>query len=206
MHSYSLVESAEIRAKIRGYALRVARSVEFCAEGADDLEQELMVHLLSRIGLFDANKSPMAPFVHRLMTQAVSNLVRARRARKRVGSQAKGIDPGTLAGDRRRDESDAQRVSDLELDVANVLATLSPLDRRLAEQLMYDRPPEIEHLKGLMQMNDDLHPGPKLSNRLHSTTTLAAAARALGIPRRTARDRLGRIRKRFEDAGLKIYC
>jgi hypothetical protein len=34
---------------------------------------------------------------------------------------------------------------------------------------------------------------------------LAAAARSLGIPRRTARDRLRRIRLRFEEAGLAIY-
>jgi RNA polymerase sigma factor (sigma-70 family) len=34
---------------------------------------------------------------------------------------------------------------------------------------------------------------------------LAAAARSLGIPRRTARDRFRRIRLRFEEAGLAIY-
>jgi RNA polymerase sigma factor (sigma-70 family) len=34
---------------------------------------------------------------------------------------------------------------------------------------------------------------------------LAAAARSLAIPRRTARDRLRRIRLRFERAGLEIY-
>ncbi len=34
---------------------------------------------------------------------------------------------------------------------------------------------------------------------------LAAAARSLGIPRRTARDRFRRIRVRFEGAGLAVY-
>ena len=45
----------------------------------------------------------------------------------------------------------------------------------------------------------------ELADRL-AHEPLAAAARTLGIPRRTARDRLRRIRQRFERAGLAIYC
>jgi DNA-directed RNA polymerase specialized sigma24 family protein len=125
---------ALIRAKARQIASRSpGRSAE-----VGELEQDLALEVLGRLGRFDAEKAELARFVRLLLAHAVATVLRDRRRRSRRA-------PAPLAALVRQggpsaepaEEDPAEEVA-LALDVAGVLAALPPRLRRVAEALKTD--------------------------------------------------------------------
>ncbi|HPF34960.1 MAG TPA: sigma-70 family RNA polymerase sigma factor [Candidatus Nanopelagicales bacterium] len=178
---------------IRHKARQLIGKYGFTRDDYDDLQQEMMLDLLRRLGKYDPSKAGLNTFVARIVDRKVSTLIRHQRQEKRdyrrqvcsldaqvedQDGQARGLDE-VLSQDAyddevaRHDRPEAERL-DLRLDLSLVLDEL-PEDLR------------------------------QLPLRLQSRT-VAEIARELGVPRSTLYEKgIARLRKIFEDKGLREY-
>jgi RNA polymerase sigma factor (sigma-70 family) len=107
------------------------------AQDRGDLEQELFRRLAHRLPKFDPARSPLTCYARLALDSDAANILRERRARKRYGGHVRSLDYDLGRGDfdvsldRRtnRSASDDLRHAELALDVAELLARLSPEDR-----------------------------------------------------------------------------
>ncbi|HEY7158949.1 MAG TPA: hypothetical protein VH575_33700 [Gemmataceae bacterium] len=175
---------------IRRKAKKLKRLGGFSSSDSVDLEQDLTLHLLQRLPIFDPRRAGWPVFVITVLTTGGANLLRARFAAqrdfRRVGSlhQRVRADDGraelgqTLcqqqqdARQGRYPRGEAEGVG-LVLDVAEVLARLPHDQRELAEQLKH--------------------------------YSLAEVARRLQVPRSTLQTRVRQLREIFDHAGLRDY-
>jgi len=178
---------------IRHKARQLIGKYGFTRDDYDDLQQEMMLDLLRRLGKYDPSKAGLSTFVARIVDRKVSTLIRHQRQEKRdyrrpvcsldaqvedQDGQARGLDEvlGQDAFDdevARHDRPQAERL-DLRLDLSLVLDELPDDLRQLALRLQ--------------------------------TRTVAEIARELGVPRSTLYEKgIARLRKIFEDKGLREY-
>lgn len=159
---------------IRRKARELTRRPGFSAQECEDLEQELARRLLERRPDFDPACAKADAFTCLVITRAVIDLVRQRRAAKRDDRAVRSLDAGRTEGTgpaRPRDDGrEAQRRADLRIDLEETLAAL---------------PAELRALAAALEEG-----------------SVAAAARRLGIPRTTAHSRLERLRDALQDRGL----
>ena len=179
-----------IRRQIRITAAQIVGKVGFTKQDREDLEQELLVYLISRLDSFDARRSSPLTFVTRLLSAAASNIITARCCEKRdwrtdVGSLDETVedeDGGCLLpayildflvreGERAAVAERAKH--DLRMDLDRFLSTLSELERQAC----------------LLIMKKNAH----------------HAARRLGLPRASLYDLMVRLRERCAAFGLKKY-
>ncbi len=178
---------------IRHKARQLIGKYGFTRDDFDDLQQEMMLDLLRRLGKYDPSKAGLSTFVARIVDRKVSTLIRHQRQEKRdyrrpvcsldaqvedQDGQARGLDE-VLSQDAfddevaRHDRPQAERL-DLRLDLSLVLDELPEDLRQLALRLQ--------------------------------TRTVAEIARELGVPRSTLYEKsIARLRKIFEDKGLREY-
>jgi RNA polymerase sigma-70 factor (ECF subfamily) len=178
---------------IRHKARQLIGKYGFTRDDYDDLQQEMMLDLLRRLGKYDPSKAGLSTFVARIVDRKVSTLIRHQRQEKRdyrrpicsldaqvedQDGQARGLDE-VLSQDAfddavaRHDRPQAERL-DLRLDLSLVLDELPDDLRQLALRLQ--------------------------------TRTVAEIARELGVPRSTLYEKgIARLRKIFEDKGLREY-
>ena len=178
---------------IRHKARQLIGKYGFTRDDYDDLQQEMMLDLLRRLGKYDPSKAGLSTFVARIVDRKVSTLIRHQRQEKRdyrrpvcsldaqvedQDGQARGLDE-VLSQDAfddevaRHDRPSAERL-DLRLDLSLVLDELPDDLRQLALRLQ--------------------------------TRTVAEIARELGVPRSTLYEKgIARLRKIFEDKGLREY-
>ena len=178
---------------IRHKARQLIGKYGFTRDDYDDLQQEMMLDLLRRLGKYDPSRAGLSTFVARIVDRKVSTLIRHQRQEKRdyrrpvcsldaqvedQDGQARGLDE-VLSQDAfddevaRHDRPRAERL-DLRLDLSLVLDELPDDLRQLALRLQ--------------------------------TRTVAEIARELGVPRSTLYEKgIARLRKIFEDKGLREY-
>lgn len=178
---------------IRHKAWQLIGKYGFTRDDYDDLQQEMMLDLLRRLGKYDPDKAALTTFVARIVDRKISNLIRHRRQEKRDyrrqvcpldaqvedhDGQQRGLDE-ILSQDAydeevgRHDCPEAAR-KDLGLDLASALD---------------DLPAELLELARRLQ-----------------TRTVAEIARELGVPRSSLYEKgIARLRKIFEDRGLREY-
>jgi RNA polymerase sigma factor (sigma-70 family) len=161
------------RALVRAKARQIVRGAGFVPTDADDLEQDIAVHVWTRLERYDRSKADRAVFVRMLVGHAAATALRDRTRRVRRAppalaralwdgdAHAEPVDPRAA----RREAATA-----LALDVADVLDALPRKLRRVAEAL--------------------------------KTHSVAAAARHLGVSRAAVYATLKELRRAFEDAGL----
>lgn len=177
---------------IRHKARQLVGKAGFTWSDVRDIEQEMILDLLSRFPKFDPDKAAHSTFAARIVEHKISKLFRYRRREmrdyrrescslddpiedaegkpiRRACSFCQGKAAFRLGKRARSREEEAQ----LRIDVSLVLEKLPDDLREVAEQL--------------------------------KTETVSDAARNLGIPRTTLYGNIKRIRSLFEDAELQDY-
>jgi len=177
---------------IRHKARQLVGTYGFTEADREDLEQELRIDLLRRLGKYDPTKAKLSTFTARIVEHRIATIIEARKAAKRDyrGCTCSLNDPfafddgdeGEL-GDTIACETYFQRLSpdslpdvtqrDMAIDVADVLAGLTSEQQRLCAMLR-------EH-------------------------TVLEISELCGIPRATLYDRIKEIRLVFEVAALGDY-
>jgi hypothetical protein len=163
---------------IRGKARQLAHRIRLPRTDLADLEQDLALHVWSRLGHYDPERQPdRAAFIRMLVGHAAASVLRGRVRRTRHAPESldallrAALAPhGPDEPADRRAWPHPERAHVLALDVAAVLATLPRPLRRVAEAL-----------------------------RTHS---VAAAARRLRISRAAVYRHLAEVREAFVAAGL----
>ncbi len=178
---------------IRHKAWQLIGKYGFTVSDFDDLQQDMMLDLLRRLGQYDPQKAALTTFVARIIDRKISNLIRHQRQEKR---------------DYRR------RVSPLDAQVEDRDGQQRHLEEVLSQDV-YDEDagrhgrPEAERRDlqldlalVLEELPDDLR---DLAGRLQ-TRTVAEIARELGVSRSTLYQKgISRLRKIFQDNGLREY-
>jgi len=178
---------------IRHKAWQLIGKYGFTLDDYDDLQQDMMLDLVRRLGKYDPGKAALSTFVARIVDRKLSNLIRHQRQKKRDyrqqvcsldaqvedrDGQPRGLDEilsqDTYDDEVARHDQPATARQDLKLDLALVLDEL---------------PEDLRQLAGHLQ-----------------TRTVAEIARELGVPRSTLYEKgIARLRKIFEDRGLREY-
>jgi RNA polymerase sigma-70 factor, ECF subfamily len=166
---------------IRQKARQLRRRRDFVRDDRADIEQELIARYLHRLPDFDPRRATLDAFAVLIVSHAVADVVRERRARRRDerGTRRLGAVDRDRLDERRRNPRLGRRArpaveqTELALDVAEALERLSPDLRDVAERL--------KHWK------------------------VAEAARAAGVPRSTLSSRVRRLLQPLEELGLKGY-
>ena len=129
---------------------------ELTCDDLSDLRQELFVHALQYAHTFDPRRAKWTTFIDRLLKSGIANFFRARDAECRRNDRTEplceaddreestdyvttldGAYTGTrLSSDGQTLETSTTDAIDLRLDVAAILATLSPLLQRICQLLM----------------------------------------------------------------------
>jgi RNA polymerase sigma-70 factor (ECF subfamily) len=181
------------RKVIRHKARQLIGKYGFTRDDYDDLQQEMMLDLLRRLGKYDPSRAGLSTFVARIVDRKVSNLIRHQKQEKRdfsvrvlpLDAEVDGQDGEPLG----LDEVLSQDAYDDEVG-GHDRPQFERLDLRIDLTLVLDDLP------------DDLR---ELARRLQ-TRTMAEIARELGMPRSTLYEKgIARLRKIFEDKGLREY-
>ena len=146
MQKPSAIEFAPYAGKVITYhARQLSRSPGFRAAEQLDLEQDLWLDLIARMPRYDPAKASVNTFIARIVENKCVSMVRHRRAAKRhpgrveasLNDHVKDCDGRVV--DRHQTTPEAsntpQRHRDLERDVADVLARLSPVHGDVARLL-----------------------------------------------------------------------
>ncbi len=176
---------------VRTKARQLSRRREFSVADREDIEQDLLLDLLTRLPRFDAARCQRSTFVHRVVNNRVARMVETRAAKKRGASL-------TFAslGDEANDDAGQP-----EPRWATIDQRLSRRDAPSVTEADSRRDLQIDTAAAIRELPDDLR---ELAESL-CLRTPSEAARESGVPRRTVRDRMTRIRARFERLGLRIY-
>lgn len=126
-----------LRELIRAAARRLSFRSGFQRHEAEDLEQELARRLLDGLRRYDPAAGGRGAFAGVIVRNAVANLLRDRRARKRRDHRTVRLEvPDTTDQRRSVGARSAEEQSDLRQDVAAVLGKLSAQDCDLAERVV----------------------------------------------------------------------
>jgi RNA polymerase sigma-70 factor, ECF subfamily len=155
----------------------------------DDLVQEIWSDLVQRLPGFDPRRSQHRTFCSRLVDHKASNVLRDRRAKRRDSRRCWSLNTPLMDGDD-RDHADL-----LASDVHG--GRTGCVRRSDAEQA--DLAADIANIMAKMpaELRD-------LCQRLQNQP-LTAIAQEVGIPRTTLQESTKKIRRYFEDAGMKDY-
>lgn len=177
---------------IKHKARQLVDTAGFTESDREDLEQELMLHVLERLPKFDATKATAKTFVARVIDRKVGKLIRHRNCQMR--------DP------QREDFSLNEHIDDGDGGTIERSQTIAAdeLDRRLFRRARSDQE-AVELALDVEAMLQRLPDNLRRVCELLKTASIAEAARQLGLPRTTLHDQVKKIRKFFEQAGLRDY-
>lgn len=176
---------------MHGLIASVAWKLAQIGRDREDIEQELHLKLLKYLASYDPRKGRLQAFATAIVKRQAANLLRAKRALKR----------------------DHHGVRSLSMELANeeegpveLADTIS--QRHLGARLGRATREEHELAALAMDIRDVIASLPPeladLAERL-KTDSLSQIARDLGIPRTTLADRVRKLRRYFEQAGLRDY-
>ncbi len=188
-HDHVLNEYA--RTLIRVKAKQLIRRPGFTRSDQDDVEQNLFLHVLSKVEQFDPTRSSLNTFVDRVVNSAAAMLVRER-------------------GRNKRNPGDSVEIRSLEIKAElpgeppmPLWATISIADveRRTGGASLSDS--ELyELVEGVASAIADLPPDLQQVCRSLLECNRTEAERELGLSRRKMKSAMDRIRQHFEQAGL----
>lgn len=178
MQSDKIVLQGFARSIVRRKARLIARCCGFNAQDLRDLEQELLQRLLQSLPLFDPDQAHINVFVTTVIERSLAMLIRERQAKKRDTTGIRSLDAPADDGTPSElpDRRDVGRDAE-RLDLANDMAGV------------------------LIALPADLR---DLAERLKEKT-VSQVARDLKVPRTSLMRHVERLRRCFEDAGLRIY-
>lgn len=149
----------------------------FTQQDRPDLEQELVLRLFQSVDRFDPKQAHPNVFITTVVERSVAMMLRERRAKKRDGGIITSLDGCRTDDDCSTEPPDPRCNGNEASDLVNDLAdVLAHLPEKLRD----------------------------LAERLKHQS-LSEAARELRMPRSTLQRYVHRLRRCFEDAGLKIY-
>ena len=177
---------------IRRKARELVRRAGYSSSDTEDIEQELTLVLLRRLGKFDPSVAHYNAFVTTVVERYAATILQHGSAEMRTHRRNGGSLNVTVTDDdghtvelvaticssqqslrTGQHQLTHEEASDLMRDVADVLEQLPPQLRELCERLKHD--------------------------------SISDVARELGVSRKTLYRRLTRIRERFEKAGMRDY-
>ncbi len=173
---------------IRRKAKQLVRRAGFSRSDVDDIQQQLFQRLLENLAAFDPEQGHFNVFVKTLVERYVANILRDSRAEKR---------------DRRQTCSLSTVVEEFDGGPVELGDTISQheLDARLGRETRDAADLVMDVSQIAAGLPDDLR---DLYERL-KYGTVSEVARNLGVPRTTVHDRVKRLRRHFDDAGLRNY-
>jgi len=155
-------------------ANELAGKYGFATDEAEDISQELTLHLLERWPCYDVAKGKVTTFIASVVDAKVCDLLRSQQRQQRNYQRTESLTEeaefGRLDGVRGQPSVNEFEQIDLQIDCEDVMAGLP----------------------------DDLREIAELLKRM----SLSAAARHLGIPKTTLWNRLAVLRRHFAAAGL----
>ena len=171
---------------IRSQAYRLVGRAGFTRSDVPDIEQELLQAAAVGQASYDPSRAEPATFLRTLIKSKSATLVRnGLRSKRRAAvlhSLAESRHNGATALEATVSDSRLRAHRGVgERSIADLRADLQVLLNRLSE-------PEADLCRRLMR------------------TSLSEVARELKAPRSTLQDAVRRLRGRFEDEGLAIYC
>jgi len=158
----------------------------------EDLEQELMLHLLERLPKFDPEVAARTTFVANIVERKISNILRDRMREKRDGRRQFGSLNDLIEDD---EGETIERAYTLDQDAADIRMGRRHRTREEEARLRLD----VSLL--LSALPDDLRP---VAQELLQKT-ITEAAESLGMPRTTLYYAIERLRPFFDKAGLNDY-
>jgi RNA polymerase sigma factor (sigma-70 family) len=171
------------RSRISRVARRMIGHAGIKYEDREDLEQEFVADLLQRLSHFDPKRGNQEAFETTLIKRRAASILRHRRAAKRDYRRLVSLDPLDKEGSAFvAQECGARRGACSRSDQETV-----ELACDVAELLMSLPRPRRDLAERLMYQS------------------VSEIARDMGKPRTTLYTDLGRLRRRFEKAGLKAY-
>ncbi len=177
---------------IRYKARQLVGKAGFTESDRDDIEQELMLDVITRLPKFDANKATQKTFVARIIERKISKLIRHRTSEMRdYRREAFSLNASIEDGD-----GGSVERGDL-VSQENVDPTVAVNSRTGVDEMAF-----------LHDMQSVLSGLPDHLRRLCEilkTGTVSDAAREMGVPRTTLNDHVRKLRSLFEDAGLREY-
>ena len=124
-----------IAALIRAKAAALVGRAGFRAQDYPDLVQDLVVALLDHRDHYDPARGAWTPFVSAVVNQTGGKLLRERRVQKRDYRRRQPWDEAAVADHVARRGRGAQDLAELLFDVADLLSTLPPELRAVADCL-----------------------------------------------------------------------
>jgi len=158
----------------------------------EDLEQELILHLLERLPKFDPEVAARTTFVAHVVERKISNILRDRMREKRDGRRELGSLNDLIEDD---EGETIVRAHTIDQDATDI--RMGRRNRTCEEEARL----RLDVSLLLSALPDDLHP---VAQELLQKT-ITEAAESLGMPRTTLYYAIKRLRPLFEKAGLGDY-
>ena len=169
---------------VQAKAREVSRQPGFSPSDAPDIEQELLTKVAERQITYLPGRGHPEAFAQTIVESKSATLVRDRRAAKRPPPSVASLD---------------QPPADERLRLIDLLPATASRTRVPSGEPDPDLSIDVVIVLKSLPTDDQALCGQLM------TGTLSEAARELGRPRSTLQKAVARIRRRFEDAGLKIY-
>lgn len=163
----------------------LARKLEFSDVDRTDIEHDLLIDVLKRFPAFNPDRAKATTFIARIVEHGIASLIRTRRAAKRDARKSVGLP----------DECDLtpDEVDDIKARRRRGIPAHDPVRQ---SDLRNDLETAIAGLSPELQV---------LCALLFIETPISEIARLTGRPRTSVHTDIHKIRKHFEDAGLRDY-
>ena len=156
-----------------------------------DLEQELMIDLLSRMKHFNPAKGKKTTFMTRIVERRISNILEARFAQCRDWRKCTASLNDPIPGG---DDDSTERIEQVSSD-----GQMGHQGRETIEQRQNDIRFDVDRV--IAALPEDLQ---ELCEKLQSSN-MAEIAREMGVPCSTLYGKLTKLRDAFREAGLEEY-
>ena len=176
---------------IRHKARQLVGKAGLTENDRQDLEQELMIDLLSRMKHFNPAKGKKTTFMTRIVERRISNILEARFAQCRDWRKCTASLNDPIPGG---DDDSTERIEQVSSD-----GQMGHQGRETIEQRQNDIRFDVDRV--IATLPKDLQ---ELCEKLQSSN-MAEIAREMGVPRSTLYGKLTKLRDAFREAGLDEY-
>ena len=177
---------------IRKIAYQLARRPEFRHEDQADLRQELRLDLLRRLPSYRPERARLTTFIDRVVRHRAASLLESRRAAKR-GNGRRHVSLHAEIADGEGGATELQDTITQDHYLMWTRGTVRPEQDRL--ELAID----LERVVALLEAED------RVVCLLLVEMSISDVARTLGAPRSTLYGTIHRLRRAFEQVGLRGY-
>jgi len=176
---------------IRHKARQLVGKAGLTENDRQDLEQELMIDLLSRMKHFNPAKGKKTTFMTRIVERRISNILEARFAQCRDWRKCTASLNDPIPGG---NDDSTERIEQVSSD-----GQMGHQGRETIEQRQNDIRFDVDRV--IATLPEDLQ---ELCEKLRSSN-MAEIAREMGVPRSTLYGKLTKLRDAFREAGLEEY-